>query len=204
MLYKVATGKRLILASQSPRRYELLTNIGLEISVEKPHVDEDVDKDLPGERQVINLARLKAKEVAYRKKDAWILAADTLVVYKNEILGKPANILEARSMLRKLSGKSHSVLTGFCIYNREQNIEKWDVVKSKVRFRKLTYDEIDAYLNTNEAFDKAGAYGIQGLAAAFVDEIEGSYTNIVGLPLSHVISEMLELKVILPKGNSDE
>jgi len=175
-----------ILASASPRRAELLASAGYEFSVEIADVDETV---LPGERPdlyVLRVARAKAREVAERcrKSGSAVLGADTTVVAGGEILGKPRNAAEASEMLKTLAGAVHEVLTGVVVIAGE--VEKAEVVTTRVHLLPITIDEIEWYVRTGEPDGKAGAYAIQGRGARFVDWIEGSWSNVVGLPVATV------------------
>ena len=175
-----------ILASASPRRAELLASAGYEFSVEIADVDETV---LPGERPdlyVLRVARAKAREVAgrCRKSGSAVLGADTTVVAGGEILGKPRNAAEASRMLKTLAGAVHEVLTGVVVIAGE--VEKAEVVTTRVHLLPITVAEIEWYVRTGEPDGKAGAYAIQGRGARFVDWIEGSWSNVVGLPVATV------------------
>ena len=168
----------IILASASPRRRELLKMLGLEFEIRPSEAEENVPEGLSPEETVMYLAKLKADSVPGEvKKDDIIISADTIVVLEGEIFGKPSGAGEAEEMLEKLSGKTHAVYTGICV-NGIQGYEK-----SLVTFKKLENREIRAYIQTGEPLDKAGAYGIQGKGALFIERIEGDYFNIVGLPL---------------------
>jgi len=175
-------GKKIILASQSPRRIELLRGVGLKFEIVPAQVDENVkdgDHIIDAAR---HYAREKAHHVADRHSADLIIAADTLVVLGNEIFAKPKNRVEAGKMLRQLSGATHSVITGLSLLTPASEI--LDHEETRVTFWDISKREIDAYLNTPEPFDKAGAYGIQGYAALFIRKIEGSYFNVMGFPLS--------------------
>ena len=180
----------LILASGSPRRKEILDTMGLTYSVDVSDVDESL-AGLP-EDMVLELSRRKAQAVAPRHSGAVILAADTLV-YGDEVLGKPHDAGEARRMLAGLSGRWHSVYTGVTMMDTRsgRTLSRADV--TRVHFIPLTTEDIDAYVATGEPLDKAGAYGIQGRGGMLIDRIEGSYSNVVGLPMALVRSMLLEL-----------
>lgn len=174
----------LILASASPRRQELLQQIGVSFVVQPADIDET---PLPGETPldyVARLARSKAAHVAGEQSGV-VLAADTTVVGQQQILGKPESREHGEHMLRKLSGSWHEVSTGIAlVVSGSEPVLMHDVVTTRVRFRDLSDDEIHAYLDTGEGVDKAGGYGIQGKGAVLVERIEGSYSNVVGLPLA--------------------
>ena len=175
----------LILASASPRRRELLDQIGVPYRCEPADIDETPRlKEKPGD-YVLRMAREKAAAVAARHSGEQIavLAADTSLVIDEDVLGKPADRFEGLCMLARLSGRSHSVLTGICLHTPDGNSE-CEVVETKVEFIQLSRELCEAYLASDEPWDKAGGYGIQGLAGAFVSSIEGSYSNVVGLPLA--------------------
>ncbi len=188
----------LVLASGSPRRREMLTSLGLEFRVEVADILESV---IPGESPCDHVRRLageKAAAVAKAAEDTCVLAADTVVVIDGEILGKPGGVAAAVEMLGRLSGRWHEVWTGFALSGGNCSPPVSREVVTRVRFGDLSPEVINAYVNTGEPMDKAGAYGIQGLAASFVREISGSYTNVVGLPLSDVVEEMLAAGIIDP------
>jgi septum formation protein len=183
-----------VLASGSPRRLELLRRIGLDPVVRVADVDETpVPGEAPAET-VARLARAKAEAVA-AEAGALVIAADTEVVLDGTVLGKPAGTAEATAMLRSLSGRTHAVLTG--VHVLAGNREAAAVEETLVRFRTLIDEEIDAYVATGEPDDKAGGYGIQGAGGMFVERIEGSDTNVVGLPLATVVRLAAEVGVTL-------
>ncbi|MCI8526519.1 MAG: septum formation inhibitor Maf [Oscillospiraceae bacterium] len=170
----------LILASQSPRRRELLARLGLPFTVRAADVDETMDQDVPPEEEVARLSARKAAAAAAGPGDV-VVAADTVVVLDHRVLGKPRDAAEARAMLTALSGRSHQVMTGLTV--RRGGEIQTETAVTQVRFRPLSSGEIDAYVATGEPMDKAGAYGIQGLAAVFADRLDGDYYNVMGLPL---------------------
>lgn len=195
---------RLILASASPRRRELLETAGWNILVEAAHVDESL---LPGEAAkpyVGRLAREKALAVAHRHigESALVLGADTTVAHQGEILGKPGDPEEARRMLRTLSGNIHHVHTGVCLIHTGGRFERWAVETTQVWFAPLSDVEIEAYIDSGEPFDKAGAYAIQGRAAQFIPRIEGSWSNVVGLPLHLVRAWLTEADAAMAAAQS--
>ena len=183
----------LILASGSPRRLELLRQIGLEPRVEVSRGEEEKN-DLTPEQLVRTNALNKGREVRERLGDQVpILAADTVVALDGEILGKPRDREEAAAMLRKLSGRRHQVLTGVALFHKGQ--VRTHVETTEVEFASLTEKDIAWYIATGEPMDKAGAYGIQGKAALFIPAIRGSYSNVVGLPLAPLKKLFAELDV---------
>ncbi len=181
---------RLILASASPRRFELLSLAGVLIEVVPGKTDETF---LPGESpeaHVARLARAKAMEAAGQYPKRWILGADTVVVLDHEVLGKPQHRREAEEMLIRLSGREHQVITGYCLRGSSPAKIRERTVITRVVFKTLSPEEIRWYVESGEPFDKAGAYAIQGKAAFMVREIFGSYTNVVGLPLCEVLEDL--------------
>jgi septum formation protein len=182
---------KLILASSSPRRAEILANAGLPFSVLSSAVDES---PYPGETPaalVQRLANAKADLVTARTVGpAIILAADTVVVLDDKILGKPSSIEDARHMLQQLSGRTHSVLTGVALVRLPDGERRQFIESTLVHFRPITDEELSSYLATEEPYDKAGAYAIQGQAGRYIPRIEGCYFNVVGLPLSRVLTEL--------------
>jgi septum formation protein len=138
-------------------------------------------------RQALYWASAKAKEVSLRYPQEWVLGADTIVVLDGEILGKPANSSEAVAMLSRLSGRSHLVITGICIILGQPEMEGRECVETKVSMRQLSTVDIQGYVATGEPMDKAGGYGIQGIGGCLVQRIEGSYSNVVGLPLCETV-----------------
>ena len=200
MLYRITDGLPLVLASASPRRREMLARVGLGFIPAKAEVDESL---LPGEEAedaVVRLADLKARAVAGEHPGAATLAADTLVALGSRILGKPKDESEASEMLAALSGQEHRVVTGFCLLHRGRASAGRAI--SRVRFRELSPAEIEAYVRSGEPLDKAGAYAVQGLGAALVEEVRGSYTNVVGLPLAAIIKLLMSKGMIEPNGVS--
>jgi septum formation protein len=183
----------LVLASASPRRSELLTSAGFRFSVEPADVDESPLAGEKPEAYVLRIARDKARVVADRCREsgAVVLAADTTVVAAGEILAKPENDLDAIRMLERLSGVVHDVLTGVVV--RQGDRELSEVVPTRVRLLPITADEIRWYVRSGEPMGKAGAYGIQGRAARFIDWIEGSWSNVVGLPVATVYALLKRL-----------
>ena len=185
----------IILASASPRRRELMENMGLDFTVMVSDADESsVDLSVPPGIYVQELALLKAAAVAKTvidNKDAIVISADTIVVCDGEILGKPQDEADAKRMLESLSGRAHNVYTGFCVMRLSDAFTVCKDVCTEVVFRALTGDKIERYVNTQEPMDKAGGYGIQGLGAMIIERINGDYFNVVGLPVSE-LADVLE------------
>jgi septum formation protein len=193
--------KSIILASQSPRRKQLLEQAGVKFDIVPAHIDETPYlKYLPTDA-VTASAQAKADQVCTQFPNHWIIAADTIVFINNQILGKPKSKNHAREMLQTLSGKAHVVLTGYAICCLKQNIRITDIVKTSVQFKQLCSDEIEWYLQTDEPYDKAGAYAIQGIGAFIVKAIDGSYTNVVGLPVCEVMDVLMKQNIIKRKSN---
>ncbi len=189
----------IILASASPRREALLKGMGLKFRVIAPAVE-----DGPGFKHILNskkpyqyavkIAKIKAQSIgSWIKDDAIIISADTIVVMQNRIIGKPKNNNDAKRILRLLSGKTHSVITGVCILKKPQMHLRCFHVTTKVKMSKLTAKEIGWYVKTREPMDKAGAYGIQGIGGLFVEKINGSYTNVVGFPTAELLRALKKL-----------
>jgi len=183
---------RLILASKSPRRSYLLDQAGLTFTVIPSSFDENSVSLSTPETYVKVLAEAKANDVAKSYPESWVIGADTIVVIDGIILGKPDSKEQARTMLKRLSGKTHHVYTGYCICCRAKERVFSNTVKTDVLFKNLADNEIEWYINTSEPFDKAGAYAIQGLGTFIVKSIKGSYTNVVGLPVCEVIEFLIE------------
>jgi septum formation protein len=192
--------ERIVLASASPRRRELLQQIGLEFDVVSADIDESI---LPGEspqEHVIRLSSSKAAAIAAREdiSGRWVIGSDTIVLLDDQILGKPSDEEDAKRMLRTLSGREHQVLSGYALIDRKLGRQHSEAVATRVRFRDLTDTEIERYIATGEPADKAGSYAIQGLGVCFVASIEGSYSNVVGLPLCRLTLTLKEFGIPLP------
>jgi septum formation protein len=205
MVYKTQQG-RLILASKSPRRRYLLTQAGLKFDVIPSDFDEDSIAFTHPADYVRELSIAKAGDIAEKHPDSWVIGADTIVFIENQVLGKPGGRDAARAMLRRLSGQTHQVYTGYTICCRKMGKRFTDAVCTDVTFKTLSDDEIEWYIHTDEPFDKAGAYAIQGLGTFLVKRINGSYTNVVGLPVCEVIELLIKEKVLqmTDTGNSSE
>ncbi len=183
---------KLILASNSPRRKELLLQIGLSFSVEPADVDERVLPDESPDGYALRVAMDKAHVAAVRARNGLVIAADTIVVLDGKILGKPADTGDAEKMLSRLSGREHCVITGLAVMDATSGKALSRSSTTRVWFRSLASREISSYVATGEPFDKAGSYGIQGLGAMLIDRIDGCYSNVVGLPLS-LLGELLRV-----------
>jgi septum formation protein len=186
---------RLILASASPRRTDLLREAGYAFDVEPAHVDESELAGEPPRAYVLRVAALKARAVAARHPGDLVLAADTTVVVDGRMLAKPADDDDARRMLGLLSARTHHVLTGVVLVRTGR--ESSAIVDTRVRFRRMTPADIDWYVASGEPHDKAGAYGVQGLASRFVEAVDGSYSNVVGLPVG-AVRRLLEAEGFTP------
>jgi septum formation protein len=193
MINRRFQGKNLILASQSPRRQYLLKELGLEFEIIPTHVDESFPEGMTPPEIAVFLAELKAAsfDSSRMRENSIVIAADTLVFLDGQILGKPCNYEEAVCMLEKLSGNKHTVVTAVCLKSKQK--QKTFHVISQVHFRELNKDEIDYYIENFRPFDKAGGYGIQEwIGYIGISKIEGSYFNIMGLPVKELYEELLE------------
>lgn len=179
---------KLVLASKSPRRSEILKNAGIDFTVRVADADETIPDGAKPQDAVVFLAARKAMAVP-RAEDELVLGADTVVVLDDKILGKPKDQDDAYNMIKALSGRVHSVFTGVCAIGNGVSMKFSE--ETKVEFLPLADDEINTYIGTNEPYDKAGAYGIQGLASKFIRGIEGDYFNVVGLPMSRIYEKIL-------------
>lgn len=191
---------KIILASTSPRRHELLKSVVEDFEIASPHFDEDSVKEKNAKKLVQKLSCGKAEAVFEKAQGEWcVIGADTVVCLKSgKVLGKPADEKQAKIMLKSLSDSTHYVLTGVCVlYRREDSVHKISFVeKTKVNFKKLEDAEIDRYIATKEPLDKAGAYAIQGLAGKFVKSVNGSVSNIIGLPTAQLYEVLLQENLI--------
>ena len=191
---------KLILASASPRRKELLKNLGYAFSIEVCDLDENSDKTKPYEL-VMDLAQTKAKAIMdmHAGEDVIVIGADTVVANESEILGKPRDLEHAKEMISSLQGKIHQVYTGVCLYwNNEkinQNLTFYE--KTDVEVYPMTMEEIEAYVATRECEDKAGSYAIQGLFSPYIKGISGDYNNVVGLPVARIYQEIKKLGLVI-------
>jgi septum formation protein len=191
---------KFILASQSPRRRELLASIGLAFEVIPSAIPEVRGEGESPEEYVGRLSREKAAAVAALHPDRWIIAADTTVLLGEQLLEKPADPPDAVRMLATIAGQTHIVYTGVTVLNLAQQYRDTRIAESEVRMLPLTVEDIEWYVATGEPLDKAGAYAVQGIGAMFIDSIHGSYTNVVGLPLA-LLFQMLRRAGIDPLGS---
>ncbi len=187
--------RKIILASASPRRRDILKITGLNFSVYASDYEEDISLSLSPRGVARLLSRKKAGAVAHKFKDTIIIAADTFIVFKHRLLGKPYTDKKAEEMLRMLNGKVHSVITGFTIMDTGNNKKLSRSVETKVCFKKLNKKEIKAYVRSKEPLDKAGAYAIQGLGAVLIDKIDGDFFNVMGLPLSALAQSLKQFGI---------
>lgn len=179
-----------ILASQSPRRKELLGLLRLDFTVRVADIDETMDPNLPAREEVARVSRLKAQAVPHESDDI-VIAADTIVVCENEVLGKPSDEADAFRMLKLLSGRDHQVMTGLTVLRGDRTVSCTEI--TDIHFRNLSDSEILSYIQTGEPMDKAGSYGIQGGAAVFAEKLVGDYFNVVGLPVCRLYQVLQEI-----------
>jgi septum formation protein len=187
--------KQIILASTSPRRKQLLKQLGLDFTVVPSDIEEKLNPRLKPRHQVEALALQKAKAVAPKFADAIIIGADTLVAFGDDVIGKPKNVRDAKHMLKKLRGRQHLIVTGFALIDTATNRTIIKSIETKVWFRKISPQEITSYIEKEKPFDRAGAYAIQALGAIFVEKIEGDYFGAVGLPIFLLAKELKKLDV---------
>ncbi|MFW6237726.1 MAG: Maf family protein [Halanaerobiales bacterium] len=182
---------KMVLASASPRRKELLERLGLNFTTVPAGIEEEKFFDYRPEEMVKELARAKAEKISGLVEETIIIAADTVVVYEERVLGKPGDRQEAREMLKQIQGDRHTVMTGLAVLSTDRE-EVYSICDStEVYMKKVDVEEIEAYVNTGEPMDKAGSYGIQGLGGIFVDKIIGSYFTVMGLPV-HRLDDLLK------------
>ncbi len=187
--------RQIILASASPRRKELLKRTGLRFKTEPSNYKEEIPAGLEPHELARNISLEKAQVVATKHRSSVVIAADTIVVLDSHIMGKPHTDTDAHNMLELLGGRTHSVITGFSIIDTANNKTISRSVETMVYFKKLATAEIDAYVQTGEPLDKAGAYAIQGLGALLIERIEGDYYNVIGLPLSALAGALKEFGI---------
>jgi septum formation protein len=183
--------KKYILASSSPRRQELLNNLQIDFDVEPSNIEEIIDESLSNEDIVMSLAFQKAKDISNKRPGMYVLGFDTLVILDGKPLGKPKNREEGYQMLKAIQGRKHLVLTGCSIVKDDYEDLFFDY--AEVIFNEMTDKEINDYLDTNEPFDKAGAYGIQGYGAKFIRYIKGDYYSVMGMPIQKLYNKLRDL-----------
>ena len=189
----------IIFASKSSGKKQLLKKLGIKFKIDPSDYKERMDLKLRPKELTKYLSYQKAKVVAKKYKSAIIIATDSFITFEGRLLGKPHTEKKARKMLKELSGKAHSVITGFTIINTKNKKTISKSVETKVYFKKLTQKDIDNYVKTKEPLDKAGAYAIQGLGASLVNRIEGDYSNIIGLPLKTLTESLKKFNIKIPK-----
>ena len=188
--------RKIVLASASVRRKEILTKVRIPFVVDVSGFDESLGTRSSPSSFVQTIADGKATAVAARHKNAIVIGADTVVYFQGKIIGKPGNALDAKKTLKLLNGKTHTVYTGYCIIDTKSGKRRRGVVATRVDFRRLSQKEIDTYVATGEALDAAGAYTMQGAAAGFAKRIVGDYYNIIGFPIATIIEELKTLDAI--------
>lgn len=178
--------KRLVLASNSPRRITLLKMAGYHFDIIPHTIEEDIHCEIFPEKLVRNLAFLKTRDVAGKVDDALVISADTIVVHKENILGKPKDTRDAKRILTMLSGSRHDIITAVCVIDVPSKKKLLRIDRTRIKMREITKDEIETYVRSGEPMDKAGAYAVQGEGKKFVEKMDGSFSNAVGLPLETV------------------
>jgi len=195
-MFHVKDENAIVLASESTRRVDMLRTLGISFSIIPPDIDERKKKDETIREYVLRIASEKARKVGTHFPDKWVIGADTIVVHRGRVLGKPKTEANAMEMLKALRGKWHKVYTAYCILNTSKNVSFQDVVETKVFIKDLTDEEIRRYINTSEPFDKAGSYAVQGKGGFMVKEIKGSYSNVVGLPICEIAEVLLSQGIL--------
>lgn len=185
--------KPILLASQSPRRKQLVELLPWEFEVCTEEVEEQIDIYLGAEANVQALAKQKAEAVAYKYPDQWVIGADTVVCYQGKIMGKPKDEADAKRILQLLSGQTHQVYTGVAMINKSKGVEHTFYQATQVTMQVLSEEEIHAYIMSKEPLDKAGAYGIQGYGARYIIGIQGDYYNVMGLPVHEVYTQLKKM-----------
>lgn len=193
--------RKIILASTSPRRKELLESVGLQFDVVHAKYEEDMSGHIDPEKVVRMFSYEKAASLTSDYPDALIIAADTIVHINDTVYGKPSSLEEAKTMLASLSGKIHTVYTGYTVLDTKTDIYKTEVSKTEIKLAELTSENIETYFKKVPPLDKAGAYAIQGLGSTFTEWIKGEYTNVVGLPLASLTKTLKEFGIDLLNNN---
>lgn len=187
--------RKIILASGSPRRKELLSQIGLKFDIAQSDYEEDMTKNLTSHKLAKKLAYGKAKDVAQKIKSGVVIGCDTFIEYKKRKIGKPKSKDEARSILRSISGQAIKIYSGIAIIDKDNGKKRVDYEMTKVKIKKLSLGEIEDYIKTGEPMDKAGAFAIQGRGAIFIEKIDGCYSNVIGLPLYKLYINLQKLNI---------
>ncbi|MGD0229241.1 MAG: nucleoside triphosphate pyrophosphatase [Syntrophorhabdales bacterium] len=195
-MFHVNDENAIVLASESTRRIDILRTLGVSFSIIPPGIDERRKPYESPKDYVLRISCEKAQKVGDLFPDKWIIGADTVVVHKGRVLGKPKTEEDAFAMLKRLRANWHKVFTGYCILNMSKQIVYQDVAETKVFIKDLTDEEIAKYIDTSEPFDKAGSYAVQGKGGYMVKEIKGSYTNVVGLPICEITEALLSLGIV--------
>jgi len=195
-MFHINDENAIVLASESTRRVDILRTLGISFSIMPPGIDERRKPYESPKDYVLRIAYEKARKVGDLFPDKWIIGADTVVVHKGKVLGKPKADEDAVAMLKRLRANWHKVFTGYCILNASKQIVYQDVAETKVFIKDLTDDEIAKYVGTSEPFDKAGSYAVQGRGGYMVKEIKGSYSNVVGLPICEITEALLSLGIL--------
>ncbi len=195
-MFHINDKNAIVLASESTRRVDILRTLGVSFSIMPPGIDEHRQPSESPKEFVLRMAYEKARKVGDLFPDKWIIGADTVVVHKGKVLGKPKTDADAIAMLKRLRANWHKVFTGYCILNASKQIVYQDVAETKVFIKDLTDEEIAKYVGTSEPFDKAGSYAVQGRGGYMVKEIKGSYTNVVGLPICEITEALLSLGIL--------
>ena len=195
-MFHINDENAIVLASESTRRVDILRTLGISFSIMPPGIDERRKPYESPKDYVLRIVYEKARKVGDLFPDKWIIGADTVVVHKGKVLGKPKADEDAVAMLKRLRANWHKVFTGYCILNASKQIVYQDVAETKVFIKDLTDDEIAKYVGTSEPFDKAGSYAVQGRGGYMVKEIKGSYTNVVGLPICEITEALLSLGIL--------
>ena len=187
---KILLKKRLVLASNSPRRIDLLKMAGYHFDIIPHTIEESIPCEISPTELASNLAFLKASDVARKVDDAIVISADTIVVHKDNIFGKPRDTRDAKRILMMLSGSEHDIITAVCIIDMPSKKKLLRIDRTSIRMMNMTEDEIEIYVRTGEPMDKAGAYAVQGEGGKFIEKMDGNFSNAVGLPLE-TVHEML-------------
>jgi len=195
-MFQVKDENAIVLASESTRRIDILRTLGVSFSIIPPDIDEAKKSDETPKDYVLRIAHEKAQKVGELFPDKWIIGADTVVVHRGRVLGKPKSDEDAFVMLKRLRGNWHKVFTGFCVLNVSRGVTYRDVAETKVFIKDLTDEEIRRYIRTSEPLDKAGSYAVQGKGGYMVKEIKGSYSNVVGLPICEITEVLLSLGIL--------